>query len=122
MTDQRAPSETWRRCARCGFATALMSPEQFADHECISHRADPEAPTLIPLFHTCGAIVLYSRVPVVSGQRAPHWRDLVLADGKTPMWTPTRGALMNRRNPPDPGCQNCGGTVGRNLRTQPVSN
>jgi hypothetical protein len=122
MTDQYAPEETWRRCERCGFATALMSAEDFGDHECITRFAFDEAPTLQPIFHApCGGIILYSKVPLVSGQPVPAPENLVLADGKTPLWTSERTMLLGS-TPKSPNCPKCGGSANRALRTRPVRN
>lgn len=113
----------WRRCERCGFSTGLMSPEEFADHDCIPRLAAPIAPTLQPLFHSvCGAVALYSTVPVRGDQRVPSVDKLLLHDGQTPMWTPTRAMLLNRTKPKAPACPKCGGSINRRLRTAPIQN
>ena len=70
---------------------------------------DQEAPVkLYPLFHICGAICLYSTVPIKSGRRVPHWRYLRLADGITPLWSNVRGQLALRAHPAEPDCPRAG--------------
>lgn len=112
----------WRRCERCAFATGLMSPEEFAEHECLPRLVAPTARQLQPLFHSCGAVALYSTVPVRKGQRVPALDKLLLHDGRTPIWTPTRSLLLGRSRPKAPNCPKCGESVNRSLRTEPVLN
>jgi hypothetical protein len=112
----------WQRCDRCGFATGLMGPDEFAEHECLIRTADPTAPRLWPLFHTCGAIALYSKVPLRKHMRVPPVDQLLLHDGRTPMWTPTRSLLLGRARPKAPNCPACGETTNRALRSEPVRN
>lgn len=99
-----------------------MSPEEFADHECLARRADPTARQLWPLYHRCGAIALYSTLPVRKGERVPPVSTLLLWDGRTPMWTPTRSLLLGRARPKAPTCPGCGDSVRGGLRTEPVLN
>lgn len=68
----------------------------------------------------CGAIALYSTVPVRRGQPAPPPERLRLSDGVTRFWSPflTLGTLR----PPAPDCPGCGETVNRHLRTRPLEN
>lgn len=116
----------WRRCDACGFSTS--TPDLFEDHRCTDMRKGLEAEgrsvrQLFPLFHSrCGAIALYSTVPVRKGMRVPRPEDLRLVDGRTPLWTPTRAMLLNRRLPKAPACPGCGGSVNRQLRSEPVRN
>jgi len=76
---------------------------------------------LWPLFHSlCGAICLYSKVPIRSGQRVPDASLLMLADGVTPFWAGSY--LVGRARPPAPDCPACGESVNKRLRTKPLEN
>jgi hypothetical protein len=80
---------------------------------------------LWPLWHRCGAIALWSLVPVRSGQRVPPPERLLLADGITPLWSPRHWndlAVPRRSTPAAPDCPGCGETVNRSLRTRPLEN
>jgi hypothetical protein len=79
---------------------------------------------LFPLWHRCGAIALWSLVPLGPGMRVPPPERLLLADALTPLWSPLRNQLSVRRRarPAAPDCPSCGETVNRSLRTRPLEN